>query len=50
MVKELDFEIVLRKFELQPRSYVHFRTNTIGKGMKPLILLSMGKILPQLSF
>ena len=33
IVKELDSRIVLRKFELQSRYYVHFQTNTIGKDM-----------------
>ena len=31
MVKVMDCE-----FELQSRNYVHFRTNTLGKGMNPL--------------
>ena len=42
MVKALDCGIVVSKFELQSRYYVHFRTNTLGKGMNPLILLAMG--------
>ena len=42
MVKELGCEIVVSKFELQSRYYVHFRTNTLGKGMNPLILPAMG--------
>ena len=42
MVKAMDFGIVIREFVLQSRSYVHFRTNTIGKGMNPLILPAMG--------
>ena len=29
------------KFELQSRYYVHFRTNTLGKGMNPLISPAM---------
>ena len=28
--------IVVREFVLQSRYYVHFRANTIGKGMNPL--------------
>ena len=36
--------IVVRKFVLQSRYYVHFRANTLGKGMNPLILPpAMGK-------
>ena len=34
-VKSLNYEIVVSEFELQSRYYVHFRTNTIGKGMNP---------------
>ena len=37
MVKVLDCGIVVSEFELQSHYYVHFRTNTIGKGMNPLI-------------
>ena len=36
MVKAMVCEIVAREFELQSRYYVHFRTNTTGKGMNPL--------------
>ena len=42
MVKALDCRIVIREFVLQSRYYVHFRANTLGKGMSPLILLAMG--------
>ena len=42
MVKALDCEIVVREFVLQLRYYVHFRANTLGKGMNPLILPAMG--------
>ena len=42
MVKAKDYGIVVSKFVLQSRYYVHFRTNTIGKGMNPLILPVMG--------
>ena len=42
MVKAMDCEIVVSEFELQLRYYVHFRTNTRGKGMNPLILPTMG--------
>ena len=32
----------ISEFELQPRYYGHFRTNTLGKGMNLFILLAMG--------
>ena len=38
MVKAMDWGIVVREFVLQSRYYVHFRANTLGKGMNPLIL------------
>ena len=44
MVKAMNCGIVVREFILQSRYYVHFRTNTLGKGMNPLILPpAMGK-------
>ena len=44
MVKAMNFGIVVREFVLQSRYYVHFRANTLGKGMNPLILPpAMGK-------
>ena len=36
MVKAMDCGIVVSEFVLQSCSYVHFRTNTLGKGMNPL--------------
>ena len=33
----LDYDIVVSDFELQSRYYVHFRTNTLEKGMNPFI-------------
>ena len=42
MVKAIDCGIVVSEFVLQSRYYVHFRANTLGKGMNPLILLGMG--------
>ena len=42
MVKAMDCGIVVSEFVLQSRYYVHFRANTLGKGMNPLILPSMG--------
>ena len=44
MVKAMNYGIVVREFVLQSRYYVHFRANTLGKGMNPLILPpAMGK-------
>ena len=44
MVKAMNCGIVVRVFVLQSRYYVHFRANTLGKGMNPLILPpAMGK-------
>ena len=42
MIKVMDCGIVVREFVLQSRYYVDFRTNTLGKSMKPLILPAMG--------
>ena len=42
MVKAMDCGIVVCEFVLQSRYYVHFRANTLGKGMNPLILPAMG--------
>ena len=35
----LDCDIVVRVFQLQLRYYIHFLTNTLGKGMNLLIPL-----------
>ena len=44
MVKAMHCGIVVREFVLQSRYYIHFRANTLGKGMNPLILPpAMGK-------
>ena len=40
--KAMDCGIVVREFVLQSRYYVHFRANTLGKGMNLLILPAMG--------
>ena len=42
MVKALECGIVVSEFELQSCYYVNFQTNTLGKGMSPLILPAMG--------
>ena len=41
MVKAMDCGIVVSEFVLQSRYYVHFRANTLGKGMNPHILQTM---------
>ena len=38
----LDCDIVVHKFELQSRYYVHFRTNTLTKSMSFLNSPAMG--------
>ena len=50
MVKALNGEIVVIEFELQSRYYVYFRTNILEKGMNPLILPAMIKIVLLLLF
>ena len=35
-------EFEVSEFELQSRYYVHFRANTLGKGMDPLIRPAIG--------
>ena len=42
IVKAMDCGIVVCEFVLQSRYYVHFRANTLGKDMNPLILPAMG--------
>ena len=43
VVNVLDFDIVVSEFEIPLRYYVHFWTNTLEKGMNPLIpFLAMG--------
>ena len=41
IVKAMDCRMVVSEFELQSRYYVHFRVNSLGKGMNPLILPAM---------
>ena len=41
MVKATHCGIVVREFVLQSRYYVHFRANTLGKGMNPLFSLQL---------
>ena len=42
MVKAMDCRIVVSEFVLQSRYCVHFRANTLGKGMNPHILPAVG--------
>ena len=42
MIKAMNWACVVSEFVLQSRYYVHFRANTLGKGMNPLILPAMG--------
>ena len=42
MVKAMDCGIVVSEFILKSCYYVHFRANTVRKGMNPLILPLMG--------
>ena len=42
IVKAMYCGIVVSEFVLQSRYYVHFRANTPGKSMNPLILPAMG--------
>ena len=44
MIKVLDFGLKVSVFELQSCYYVHFRTNTLRKGMNPIIPPVMGWI------
>ena len=36
----LDCNIIVSEFEMQSCYYIHFLTNILGKGMRPLISLS----------
>ena len=42
VVRVMDCGIVVSEFVLQSRYYIHFRANTLEKGMNPLILPAMG--------
>ena len=42
MANAIDSRIVEREFKFQSRHYVHFRTNTLEKGMNPFLLQSLG--------
>ena len=38
----MDCGIVVSEFVLQSRYYIHFKANTLRKGMNPFILPAMG--------
>ena len=42
MTDVLDCDIVVSDLKLQSSYYVNFKTNTLGKGMNPLILPGVG--------
>ena len=42
MANKLGYDIVVDKFKPQQCYYIHFQTNTFGKGMNLLILSVMG--------
>ena len=50
VVNFLDYDIIVYEFVLQSRYYIHFRTNTHGKGTNSFILPANGKIVPLLCF
>ena len=50
MAKALDCHVEVTEFELQTYNYIHFGSNTIGKGMKPLILQAIGYIVSLVFF
>ena len=37
MANMMNYDIFISKFKIQSRYYVHFRTNTLGKGMNSFI-------------
>ena len=41
MAKVLDCSLEVSEFELQSRYYVHFRINTLGKGIEPSYALAL---------
>ena len=42
IAKVLDSDLKISEFELQSDYYLHFQTNTLGKGMNPLIPWAVG--------
>ena len=49
MADVLDCDIIVSEIKLQSHYYIHFQTNTLGKGMNSIINPSMGLIVPLLS-
>ena len=39
MANVLDYDIIVNELELQSHYYIHFPTNTLGKGMNSFIPL-----------
>ena len=50
MANVLDCDIVQSEFKLQSLYYVHFLTNTVGKGMSPLLSLDLDEKVPLMFF
>ena len=50
VVKAIVGGIIVSEFVLQSCYYIHFRINTLGKGMNLLILPGMSQIVQQLFF
>ena len=46
----LDFNLEVSEFELKLHYYDHFRINTFGKGMNPLVHVAMGYMVPLVFF
>ena len=50
MTKVLDCSLKVSEFQLHLHYYIHFCTNTLGKGMNPFIPLAMSRIVSLLFF
>ena len=50
MDKLMNYGLEVNEFELQSRYYVHIWTNTLEKGMNPLIPPAMGDIVSLMFF
>ena len=50
MVKVQDYSLDISEFKLQSCNYIHFWTNTLGKGMNFFISSAMSSILSLLFF
>ena len=42
MANVLDCSLEVSRFKFQLNNYIHFWTDTLGKGMNPFFLLAMG--------